>query len=860
MTREEKYTASAKMLVLALTVGGMLGVERVCAQQALDFHDDFQSGSYWSIDHDPNNTGSTIDDVITIEPVRWSVITPENAGSSNPPLDVSNDHWWWAFEVGGMGGLTPTFQVNTTQAWFGSYGSSYSPVYRYVDPASRSAVSSWHFFDNTTQSGSTFSFSNNTAFDGVIGDVQVSYALPYTPDMAAAHTQSLINHPRVMQTASAVFNNPTPSQFGVIGQTPTGHTDLIRTHRPGSTGVVTVETAYDLLAYTVTDSFVDDANKLQVVLMSGNHASEQPANIAMQGMIDFLTSGHPIAELLLDRAEFHVYPIVDPEGRALGQTRGNDSAQGFGQTPAFIDSGTGSEHIRIIDHNRVWDRTGSTQPYDEVDTVRDAIIRDTSDNPDAPNPTTNIDYLFDFHGFPAGGGGDNTPFEVFESGSNATFTDALRALSGMSSGDILDGDFGAHPGMAERWAFLQGGELDAEHAFTPEIGVAHQSALLQTPQDVERLYLDHGEDYARALAAVLLPANTVVYNEGTPRNWDSAGWETLAQQTTAAPSAVSHALIAAGGGQFIGPAPNSSFNALTVFGYNNTPTTRGNTQPLTLNLQPGADLTITGQFHIENAHVGPTSPGGTMGDITSDTVLLVGHEHAAILEVNTSLIANRVDLLGSGAELRITGATAMFSNRIEVLASEGGHLFTDARLYATSLLLDSGSTVTHTTDGIVVSTSAELAGRLVIADDKSATLGDTVTLIAASTLLGQFDQVDDAIFAESTFGWSLTYLIDTVLTRRLNATVRYAGDATGDDFVGAADLDLILVNWGTSVTAGVFAEGDFTGDGYVGNGDLALVLNNWSEGTPPDINIPEPGTLSLLGAGLFVFLRKRRGV
>jgi hypothetical protein len=853
MTGAEKNGLAGWIAPACVVVSVSFGA---AAQQALTFSDDFQSGSYWSISHNQNNTGSTTDDVVTVEPVRWSVIAPENAQSSNPPLNVFNDHWWWAFEVGNVGGITPTFQVNTSQAWFGSYGSSYSPIYRYID---NGVAGDWHFFDNTTQSGSTFSFSNNTAFDGAMGSVQVSYGLPYTPEMASTHTQSLIGNPRVTQTASALFGSPTPQQFGVIGQTPTGHTDLIRTHRPGSAGTVTVEQGYDLLAYTVTDNFVDRSGKQQVVLMGGNHASEQQASVALQGMVDFLTSGHPIAELLLDRAEVHVYPIVDPEGRALGQTRGNDSAQGFGQTPAFIDSGPGSEHIRIIDHNRVWDRAGSAQPYENAETVRDAIFRDTSANPAAANPTTNIDYLFDFHGYPAGDGPDNTPFEVYESGSNADFTNALRALTGMSSGDILNGDLGAHPGMAERWAFLQGGELDAEHAFTPEVGVAHQSALLATPQDVEQLYLGHGEDYARALAAVLLPANTVVYHEATPRSWNSTGWQTLAEQTTSAPSGTSHALIAAthAGGAFTGPSTNTTLNALTVFGYDGT-ATRGAAAPLRFNLQANADLTVTNLIHIENAHVGPASPGGAMGAIDAGGVLLVGYEHAAVLEVSSALTTDRVDLLGGGAQLRITGSGPAGHN-ITLLHSEGGHLHLGAATRIDTLLLDAGSTVTHTTDGAAESSlAATLAGTLAFADDGTAALGDTALLFAAANLFGTFDSVDNALFTGGTLGWSLQYVVEGVAVEHLTATVRFAGDATGDGLIGIEDLDLLLAHWGTAVTPGVFDQGDFTGDGLVNNADLQLTLANWSLGTAPDINIPEPGTLAGFTLGGWLLLRRRR--
>ncbi|XAM01389.1 endonuclease/exonuclease/phosphatase family protein [Phycisphaeraceae bacterium D3-23] len=84
------------------------------------------------------------------------------------------------------------------------------------------------------------------------------------------------------------------------------------------------------------------------------------------------------------------------------------------------------------------------------------------------------------------------------------------------------------------------------------------------------------------------------------------------------------------------------------------------------------------------------------------------------------------------------------------------------------------------------------------------------------------------------------------------------GDLTGDGFVGVADLDLLLANWGDSVAAYNRALGDPSGDGVVGQQDLALVLANWSQGTAPDINIPEPGSLMLLGAGCILTARRRR--
>lgn len=86
-----------------------------------------------------------------------------------------------------------------------------------------------------------------------------------------------------------------------------------------------------------------------------------------------------------------------------------------------------------------------------------------------------------------------------------------------------------------------------------------------------------------------------------------------------------------------------------------------------------------------------------------------------------------------------------------------------------------------------------------------------------------------------------------------------AGDLTGDGFVGIEDLGIVLGNWNATVAHGVFTLGDPTGDGFVGIEDLNVILGNWNAGTPPSdvANIPEPGTVALLGLGTLSLLRRR---
>ena len=77
------------------------------------------------------------------------------------------------------------------------------------------------------------------------------------------------------------------------------------------------------------------------------------------------------------------------------------------------------------------------------------------------------------------------------------------------------------------------------------------------------------------------------------------------------------------------------------------------------------------------------------------------------------------------------------------------------------------------------------------------------------------------------------------------------GDVNDDGFVGGADLNIILSNWG--LNDATREQGDLTGDGTVGGADYAEVLEYWGQGSPPEPNsIPEPATLILLTFGSLV--------
>ena len=130
-------------------------------------------------------------------------------------------------------------------------------------------------------------------------------------------------------------------------------------------------------------------------------------------------------------------------------------------------------------------------------------------------------------------------------------------------------------------------------------------------------------------------------------------------------------------------------------------------------------------------------------------------------------------------------------------------------------------------------------------------LGDAFQIFDfAGSVTGTFQRIDLPTL-DAGLGWNLQDLYTTGEMR-----VERLGDLDTDGFVGAADIDILLANWGDEVLGFDYTTGDVSGDGLVNNDDLQIVLNQFGSGTPGG-GVPEPGSLALLGLS-FVALSKRR--
>ncbi|MEM7624347.1 MAG: PEP-CTERM sorting domain-containing protein [Planctomycetota bacterium] len=84
------------------------------------------------------------------------------------------------------------------------------------------------------------------------------------------------------------------------------------------------------------------------------------------------------------------------------------------------------------------------------------------------------------------------------------------------------------------------------------------------------------------------------------------------------------------------------------------------------------------------------------------------------------------------------------------------------------------------------------------------------------------------------------------------------GDYDGDGLVGQADLNLVLLNWGSSTIPPQWVATDQFNGERVGQDELNGVLLNWGDESPAALAVPEPATAWVLAGGVAGLWGRRR--
>lgn len=279
---------------------------------------------------------------------------------------------WLYFKADGVQGANTQFQITDNFALGGSRLDGHKMMYSYDNE-------NWEFFDNNTRFGGLYLFGNGAAFTQ--DEVWVAYAQPYSYGRSADHTAEVLQSPWASPTASADAN-------GVIGFSPGGIDDLGRS-----------SPSLPMYGYRITNPATDDlpgsgVKKRRVVISSGLHAGEVLGSHAMEGMVDWLISDDPRAAVLRNRAEFFVYPVLNPDGRYAGYARSTV------QNPN-IDPNSGN-----------WDPS-QWGDKDDIRVSGEAMIADVNVSQDGP-----IDAFIDFHSTVPSPGGDDFGFIEIDQGDH----------------------------------------------------------------------------------------------------------------------------------------------------------------------------------------------------------------------------------------------------------------------------------------------------------------------------------------------------------------------------------------------------------------------------------------------------------
>lgn len=201
--------------------------------------------------------------------------------------DEPSDHdypghmlYWFYFKITGAKDQTVTVDI-TNADWMPNHWDNYTPVYTYALDPNDLTEHKWEKITNTTRFFTTFSFTHTFTSDSV----WVALRYPYTYTYGQRYISSIKDNPYVT--------------VETLGKTREGrNTNLI----------------------IITDRGVKNKDKKGIWLIAKDHAVEQDGAWMIEGIIEFLLSKDPVAEILRKKTIFAMVPLAAPDAAYHGRT------------------------------------------------------------------------------------------------------------------------------------------------------------------------------------------------------------------------------------------------------------------------------------------------------------------------------------------------------------------------------------------------------------------------------------------------------------------------------------------------------------------------------------------------------------
>ncbi|MBN1476926.1 hypothetical protein JXA47_09245 [Candidatus Sumerlaeota bacterium] len=190
---------------------------------------------------------------------------------------------WWHFQVEGLDPAGETLHFRITNA-----------------PHTEIILPAW----SRSTDGETFGDSERVPLSGLpayVGGGVHEFTLTTDPGVVAIRVAKYFPHTLAMHEAfrASVISDPRLTEE-VIGTTAMG---------------------LPIRLWTITDPSTPSEGKRRVWVHAAVHPSETTAHFTAMGLVEFLLSGEPMADALLQSVIFNIVPMANPDGVSVGNYR-----------------------------------------------------------------------------------------------------------------------------------------------------------------------------------------------------------------------------------------------------------------------------------------------------------------------------------------------------------------------------------------------------------------------------------------------------------------------------------------------------------------------------------------------------------